>query len=528
MIVIVSRIPFFARYLFDSDSVRYALAYVKFSIADGQPQVPGYILFVGLGRVVNYLFNNPNTTMVFLSIIFSFLTVLIIYFMTKEIFSRKIAVSCSLLLIFNPIFWFYGEIASIYIFEAFFGVLITFNFYKVFKGDERFIYPSSLILGLAGGFRLDLLVFMLPLWLFSICYAKINYIKIFKAFFVLVVAVLLWFIPTLILTGGLKEFLHLAAVQSALSTNTSILLGSSVFQQAKNSGTAIIWTLWGLNIFGIGLILLYLTYHYSNLRTNFIFYLKNPLIIFFMLWIAPAFLFYIIIYIGKPGYTLIYLPALMIILGYILNRISHDLSITFPKISSRSILITLLFAGLIVNSIIYLYPYNLNQGETWETPPNEINVFNAVMYNNQIILAGDENSKLYIDAITNLSNSDPSSIIIVRVDAPNIGAGFDERKAQYYLSDYDVYRINSNNNSSYSFLTNYSLINVNTNEIDLNQSVTKIIWLTGNQTDFFQVLHSQIPINTLKLPNGLNIYYSELGNNSINLNVNGFIFKRLT
>jgi 4-amino-4-deoxy-L-arabinose transferase-like glycosyltransferase len=66
-------------------------------------------------------------------ILFSVLTIIMIYFLAKQMFSRKFALIASLLLIFNPISWFYGEIAAIYMSQAFFASLIAYTSYKVIK-----------------------------------------------------------------------------------------------------------------------------------------------------------------------------------------------------------------------------------------------------------------------------------------------------------------------------------------------------------------------------------------------------------
>ena len=542
-IVALTRIPFVSKFLYEWDSASYGQAFQNFNIAQGQPQPPGYILFVTLGKGVNYIFNDPNTSMVFLSVAFSILTAVLIYFFVKQIFSRRIALITSILLIFNPLFWFYGEIASIYIFEAFFAVLIAYLSYNVLKGDGRFLYLSALVLGLAGGFRLDLVEFMFPLWVFSLWFSKTSFFKISKALIVLIVAVLLWFIPTILLTGGLGQYLQLSAAQSTVSINTSILLGASFSSQLVNSGLALVWSLWGLTIFGIIMILLFLLYHHSGWRSKFILYLKNPLSIFFILWIAPAFLFYLIIYVIKPGYILVYLPALMIILGYIVNHLSHDLHITFPKISARSFLATLLLIGIIVNSVIYFYPYNLHQGEIWETPQSELDnsekifyeINAGILYNNQKIKANDQNTYLHIKTITNLSNSNPNNTIIVIRDISREDEGFDFNKAMYYLPDYNVYYLLDSENSHITNNTvtvwhgqynNYNITYAPVVDIPLNQSVKQIIWVMSNQTNFYQEVQSQVGVQTISLPNGLNIYYSNIGSGPVNLQIGGYVFTR--
>lgn len=156
------------------DSVGFALAFKNYDIAIHQPQPPGYILYVALGKVVNVVFNDPNSSMIFISILFSILTVVFIYFLAKQMYSRKFALIASITLVFNPIFWFYGEISAIYMSEAFFATLIAYTSYQVLKGDNRFFYVSAIVLGIAGGFRQNLVFFMLPLWLFCITHKNLN------------------------------------------------------------------------------------------------------------------------------------------------------------------------------------------------------------------------------------------------------------------------------------------------------------------------------------------------------------------
>lgn len=545
VIVAVTRIPFVSKFLYEWDSASYALAFQNFNLAQEQPQTPGYILFVALGKASNYIFHDPNTSMVFLSIFFSILTAILVYFFVKRIFSTRTAIASSILLIFNPLFWFYGEIASIYIFEAFFAALIAYLSYKVLKGDgERFIYLSALILGLAGGFRLDLVEFMFPVWLFSLWYGyrKNSFIKIIKALIVLIIGVLLWFIPTIISAGGLEQYLKLASSLSTTAGYTSVLLGANFSSQVINSGLALVWSLWGLTIFGIVMILLFLVYHNNSWRSKFVPYLKNPLSIFFILWIAPAFLFYLIIYVIKPGYILVYLPALMIILGYVVNRLSYDLTINFPRISPRSFLVSLLLIGIIVNSVIYFYPYNLHQAETWETSQDQLHGSQklffetdvGIMYNNQKIKANDQNTNLHINTITKLSNSNPNNTIIVIRDITREDEGFNFRKAMYYLPDYSVYYLyqgsgDSRISNNTVWHGQYDSFNVNSGPvvtIPLNKSVQRIVWIMSNETDFYQQVQSQSGVQTINLPNGLNIYYSNIGNGPVNLEIDGFTFTR--
>lgn len=542
ILVILSRLPLTSKFLYEWDSASYALALEKYDILHQQPHPPGYILYVGLGKIVKYIFQDANMSLIFLSVFFSILTIILVYFLAKNIFNRKVAVAASILLTFNPLFWFYGEISSIYIFESFFAVLIAYLSYKVVLGDGSLVYPSALALGLAGGFRIDIVEFMFPLWLFCLWYSQTSYTKIIKAFIILFLSVMIWFIPTILLSGGLGQYLQLLTIQSEASTYTSMLFGASISQQILNSGLSMVWSMLALTLFGLVVVVMYLVYHRKGWRSKFISTLKNPINIFFLLWVMPAFLFYSLVYIIKPGYTLVYLPAFMIILGYLLSRLADDLNTRFFNISPRSTLVVLILMGFILNSMIYLYPYDLHEGELWETPMNKLDgdqmilfaLNTGLMYNQEKINANDQNTKIHIQEILKLSKSDPNTTIVVIRDITREDEGFNWRKAMYYLPAYNVYYLFDYENSGIKDrvsvwhgqnhaddLTKSVLV-----EIPLKQSTHRIIWIMNNQSAFYREVQSKVGVHSVDLPNGLKIYYSDILNDSLELRVSGFIFKR--
>lgn len=541
LITLSIRVPLADKFLYEWDSASYALALENYSIVHEQPQAPGYILYVALSKLVNFIFHDANATLIYISIVISILTVFFVYFLSKEMFQRKVAISSAILLTFNPLFWFYGELSAIYIFQAFLSVLIAYLSFKAFKDKGYFIYLSALALGISGGFRLDMVVFLLPLWLFCLWYGKVSWTKIIKAILTMVMGVLIWLIPTVISTGSLGNYLKLLSTISSAGS-TSLLMGASLYSQLINSGLTVVWSLLGLNLFGAALLLIYLFYHHEDRKRKIVACLKNFKSWFFILWIVPAFTFFFLIYIIKPGYTLVYLPALMIILGYILKRLSEDLHNTFPRFSIRSIFLALLAIGVIINSFIYLYPYDLHQKDLWETSQGDLTgqekaffyVNIGLMYTQEKIVNNDENTMLHIETINNLSNYDPDSTIIVIRDITREDEGFNWRKAMYYLPDYDVYYLfDSENSVNINNVTvwlgkNHSdqKFENQTVEIKLNQSVKRIVWIMNNQTTFYDEVKLNGNLHSIQLSNGLKIYYTDIDSGPVNIKISNFIFKR--
>ncbi|MBI4245911.1 MAG: glycosyl transferase, partial [Candidatus Rokubacteria bacterium] len=53
LLAVLSRLPYRARMLYNWDAVQFALALREYDVVKHQPHPPGYILYVGLGRLVN-------------------------------------------------------------------------------------------------------------------------------------------------------------------------------------------------------------------------------------------------------------------------------------------------------------------------------------------------------------------------------------------------------------------------------------------------------------------------------------------
>ena len=83
---LATRIPFRSRYLYNWDSANFALGLERFNLNEHQPQPPGYILYITVGRFFNFFLDNPNNALVLLSIISSVAAVVGIYLLANSLF----------------------------------------------------------------------------------------------------------------------------------------------------------------------------------------------------------------------------------------------------------------------------------------------------------------------------------------------------------------------------------------------------------------------------------------------------------
>ena len=138
----ITRFAFRSHYLYDIDSVNFALALKRFDPTVHQPHPPGYFLYVYLGRLTNLIFHDANAALVAISIVFSCGAVAMIYILANNWFGGNAAIFAGLIFVFSPLTWFHGTVALIYVVETFFSALTGYLCWRIYCGAARFILPA--------------------------------------------------------------------------------------------------------------------------------------------------------------------------------------------------------------------------------------------------------------------------------------------------------------------------------------------------------------------------------------------------
>ena len=99
----ITRFLFRSRYLYDIDSVNFALALNRFDPSVHQPHPPGYYLYVYLGRLAQLIFPDANTALVAVSILASCAAAGLIFALADSWFGRTAAVSAGLIFLVSPL-----------------------------------------------------------------------------------------------------------------------------------------------------------------------------------------------------------------------------------------------------------------------------------------------------------------------------------------------------------------------------------------------------------------------------------------
>jgi len=306
VLTLLSRWPYRAHMLYNWDAVQFALALREFDVAKHQPHPPGYLLYVGLGRLLNSWVGDPALAYVGLAMLFSAGTTFIVYWLALRLYDRSTAIAAASLLAVSPLFWFYGSVGLTYAGEAFGASLVAWWAWGALAGSARHLYLGALALGLMGGMRPSVLLLIFPLWLGSAVLGGRSWRRLLAAGVVLAASVSAWLLPMIWLTGGLGAYIGASTqLYGSVVLPTSVLEGSLdiTFAQARYLAESV--------VVGLGpLALAFLALPIYARRAGW-----GRQEWFLLTWILPPAAFYTLVHFGQAGYVLTFLPALVILLS---------------------------------------------------------------------------------------------------------------------------------------------------------------------------------------------------------------------
>jgi 4-amino-4-deoxy-L-arabinose transferase-like glycosyltransferase len=304
----LTRFAFRSHFLYDIDSVNFALALRRFDPVVHQPHPPGYFLYVRLGMLSNSIFHDANTALVAISILASCATVVLIHRLACDWFGRSAGQFAGLLFVCSPLAWFHGTVALTYIVEAFFSALIGYFCWRVYGGAGRFIVPAAAALGLASGFRQSSLLVLAPLFLFSFRRAPRRLALCGVSALGLVL--MTWFIPMLYASGGMSAYASSLWALWRLVPARQTVFTSSVFTSLVRL-FLIVW-IYALCFGCAALLPLLAVFAAKPGRTN------GRIKTFTWMWLSPGLILFTFVYLKfvNSGYLLVLLPPACAWLGW--------------------------------------------------------------------------------------------------------------------------------------------------------------------------------------------------------------------
>ena len=203
---VVLRLPFLTPRLAHWDAVNYALGLHDFNVAAHQPHPPGSPYFILLGRAALGLVGDDNTALILVSLVASVGAVLGEYALARSLFGSRAGVFAAMVLMTQPVFWGYGTMGMPWTLLACLAVTIGLACHLLMRGQRWLVLPSALLMGVASGFRLEVTVFLAPLWAWAVWTAEPGPRRRLLAMALVPVGVLVWLVPVAASGGGLTPW----------------------------------------------------------------------------------------------------------------------------------------------------------------------------------------------------------------------------------------------------------------------------------------------------------------------------------
>lgn len=320
-LTVAARLPFATHTLWAWDSVLYARAleqgfHVDFDLAGQRPQPPGYILYVAAASLLRLILADSNTALVAVSVLASALGTVALYAAARRFCGTGVSLFVAVAYALNPLVWTYGEVAYPYAVLALLSTTLAAAFHLA-RGGTRGTLVASFAFGLLAGFRQDLLLLLGPLWLWLVWPAALRTRAASAA--VALAGVALWLAPSALLSDGLGAYFTALTQQSGSVGALYSVPENGLAALAYNlrfTFYALAWGLLGFAIILAGLVLARMRRALRAIDRR----LPSASQAFFLCWVLPATVFYVVVHIGEWGYVLSVLPALYALTGALLER----------------------------------------------------------------------------------------------------------------------------------------------------------------------------------------------------------------
>jgi len=308
--LLASRWMTHADYLLHLDAGCFARALTQFDLSALSPHPPGYVLFVLLGRLARLIANDANHAYLIVNVATQVGTVLILFRLLRaslDTLSTTLAVA---IVIFHPLFWYYGTTTSIYATEVFLAVAII----GALDDDHR--HPSSRCLGFlgflwtfVGGIRPTTVLFLGPVFLDHLWHRRRDGRGVLLALMMSIVGATMWVVPLMIMSGGSSAY-----VDATGEYFDHFLTASSIFF-ADDASVALKYGM----VTGLAFALLLMPLApmvIAGYRRRRVLAIDSGVASsrFLLLWSLPALGFFLLLHMGQHGYALWFLAPLVIYL----------------------------------------------------------------------------------------------------------------------------------------------------------------------------------------------------------------------
>jgi hypothetical protein len=350
------RVPFRSRFAYHWDSAQFALAIEHYNVSLGLPHLPGYFLFVMLGRAVNLLVGDPHTSLVWVAVIAGSALPALGYLLAAAIFGRQSGLVAGAILATSPLCWLHSEVAFTTIVDS---ANVTATVLLCWRsrrrgGGWRWVLAMAFMLAVVAGVRPQTGPTLIPVWLYAFSrFTQRRWRQLAGGLLLFGVFFAGWFVPMVQMSGGLGSYLRLYPALMQISAPLTIW---SSGREALHVDLAFIvascWVgLLAAGFFGATELLLWL----MRERDRRAAYLRHrEALRFLAIWVVPMVAFGFAAYTTSPGYVLNYFPATVIVVAWALCRLVRRSLLSGNR---RRLALAVIIAGVtLTNCAVFLLP----------------------------------------------------------------------------------------------------------------------------------------------------------------------------
>jgi hypothetical protein len=436
------RIPFRASYLVNWDSVNFALGVESFDLESHQPHPPGYLGYVLLGRVIDWVVRDPVIALTAISVVAGSAATMLVYLLATRMTSERASIIAAALFGTSPLVWYYSEVALTYILEVALAVPLVLLILEARKQRRTgFLMVAAVLLAAMGAIRQTSLVLFLPLLIYG-AMAFAPKVRI-RCAVLLVTLSMTWLVPLIFLAGGPIDYLRLSSQLAELTGGATWLgSGAGLVQNFLVVTAALV----------VGLHVALLAIPISALSRAKSPPLESEHRRILLVWGLPALLVYLFIHSGQLGYVLVLLP-----IGIIWASKVFDAQITAPSLRPA-----LAGALIAINAIgFFVLPEvaysTVSRGQV--SFPERL-ATNTLMQRGIQQVSLPRNDAHWEALLAWVETFDPEHVAVIA--EPRDGGSF--RHLSFYLPDSLVYGLGNDRNGTFGHLftsfgnkTNYSV-----------------------------------------------------------------------
>jgi 4-amino-4-deoxy-L-arabinose transferase-like glycosyltransferase len=230
----------------DWDSAQYAAAVGHYDVTHGQPQPPGYWLYVACGRLIHELFGlGVVHSLVVVSALASAAATGMTALAGRDLGGRWVGLAAGLIMATSPFVWFSGSIVATYSFDALACALLIDLAWRARPGSWHGI-GAAVAFGLLAGFRQSIVQSFFLLALIAVVAATRRWTRLGVTVTAGVAAAAVWFVPmALEQPGGVAAWWRATRIESTGAAHATSVLDHAP-GGATNLGTFAAYTVMAL------------------------------------------------------------------------------------------------------------------------------------------------------------------------------------------------------------------------------------------------------------------------------------------